>query len=96
MFNKYIKFSILYILFICKRAENRKMDLLFEPNLTSLSKELINSIIDGSPMFYGSIVFCMQTGIKDIAGEIQKRKPWYTQEQVEAGIKKMNELCGPN
>lgn len=53
--------------------------------------------MDGSKFeLYGSIVFCMQTGIKDILGEIQKRKPWYRQEQVEAGIKKMNELCGSN
>lgn len=49
--------------------------------------------MDGSKFeLYGSIVFCMQNGIKDIAGEIQKRKPWYTKEQIEAGIKKMNDL----
>lgn len=45
MFKKYGKF---HILLICHRAENRKMNPLFEPNLSSLSKELLNNIINGT------------------------------------------------
>jgi len=44
---------------------------------------------------YGSIAFCMKQGIvKDglIIKEITARKPWYTQEDIWRGIKKIREL----
>jgi uncharacterized protein YwgA len=44
---------------------------------------------------YGSIAFCIHNGLKDneeIRKEVERRKPWYPQAQIDEGIRKTKRL----